>query len=336
MNRLFPARVALTAVVLALALAGCGKESGKAKEAAAEKKPATPAAAKINQQEISVDQVNAMLSRAPAVPPEQAKAAGRQILDRLIDQEVLVQKASEQKLDRETRVMQAIETSRREILARAYLDQVASTAAKPSEPEIKEYYDKHPELFKERRVYSLREIAINAKQDVLPALQAEMGKSKSLNDVVSWLKAQNIQFATNAGVKSAEQLPLEMLPKFHQLKDGQTAILPMQGGILVVQIVASQSQPLDEKQAAPVIEQFLSNQKRTELAAAEVKKLRDAAKIEYMGDFAKPAEEAGASVMEGVGTPAAPAPAAPATAVPAPAAPAAAPGAAATSGAGAK
>ncbi len=298
MSRMSNLRLMLTAVAIVFAAAGCGREAGKPKEATVEKKPSAPAAAKVNAAEISVEQVNGMLSRATAVPPEQAKAAGRQILDRLIDQEVLVQKAAEQKLDVDPKVVQAIETSRREILSRAYLEKVAAGAAKPSEQEIKDYYDKHPELFKERRVYNLREIAINAQQDVLPALQAQMAKAKSLNDVVNWLKTKNIQFATNQGAKAAEQLPLEVLPKFHQLKDGQTAILPMPAGLLVVQVVASQAQPLDEAQAKPVIEQFLSNQKRTEIAAAELKKLREAAKIEYLGEFAKPADE-GKSVMDG-------------------------------------
>lgn len=312
MNRKLDARLVLSAVALALVLSACGREAATPKEAVVEKKPSGPAAAKVNGTEIPVEQVTALLSRAGNVAPDQAKAAGRQILERLIDQEVLLQKAAEKKLDQDPKVIQAIETARREVLTRAYLEQAAAGAAKPSEQEIKDYYDKHPELFKERRVYNLREIAINAPQDTLPALQEQMAKSKSLNDVVNWLKGKNIQFATNQGAKAAEQLPLEVLPKFHQLKDGQTAILPMPAGILVVQVVASQTQPLDETQAKPFIEQFLTNQRRTESAAAEMKKLRETAKVEYLGDYAKPADE-GKSVMEDpANAPATAAPAAPA------------------------
>jgi EpsD family peptidyl-prolyl cis-trans isomerase len=309
MNRKLDARLVLSAVALALFLSACGREAATPKEAVAEKKPSGPAAAKVNGTEIPLEQVNALLSRAGNVPAEQSKAASRQLLERLIDQEILLQKAAESKLDQDPKVIQAIDTARREVLTRAYLEQAAAGAAKPGEQEIKDYYDKHPELFKERRVYNLREIAINAPQDTLPALQEQMAKSKSLNDVVNWLKSKDIQFATNQGAKAAEQLPLEVLPKFHQLKDGQTAILPMPAGILVVQVVASQTQPLDETQARPFIEQFLTNQRRTESAAAAMKTLREAAKVEYLGDYAKSAEE-GKSVMEG-------APSAPATAAPA-------------------
>ncbi len=327
MNRISPARTALIAVAVSLALAGCGKTDEKKPGApvAAEKKPAGQAAARVNKEDISADQVNGMLARAGNIPEDEAKQASRQILDRLIDQELLVQQARARKLDTDPRVVQAIDAATREILSRAYLEQAATAAAKPSEQEVKDYYDKHPELFKARRIYNLREIAINAKEDFMPALQAQMGKAKSLNDIVEWLKSNNVQFATNAGVKPAEQLPLDLLPKFHQLKDGQTAVIPTSSGLLVVQLVASQSQPLDEKQAAQFIEQFLTNQRRTELASGDLKKLREAAKIEYLGEFARAPEEKGKSVMEGAD--AAPAQTAPAASVQPPAHPPVAPGA---------
>ena len=45
------------------------------------------------------------------------------------------------------------------------------------------------------------------------------------------------------------------------------------------------SEQLDENQARPFIEKFLENRACTELAKAEIKRLRDAAKIEYVGEF---------------------------------------------------
>ena len=55
-------------------------------------------------------------------------------------------------------------------------------------------------------------------------------------------------------------------------------------------MAASRSVPVDEKAAQPVIEQFLFNQRKTELAKAEVKKLRESGKIEYLGEFSAPAD----------------------------------------------
>ncbi|GAB4166418.1 MAG: hypothetical protein OHK0026_11640 [Rhodocyclaceae bacterium] len=299
-------RPVAVALLAAATLLGCGKSE--------EGKPATQVAAKVNSGEITVHQVNALLAHAANLPPERAREAGRQLLERLIDQELLVQQAQDKRLDRDPKIMQQIEASKREIMARAYLEAVAGTAAKPSQQEIQDYYAKHPELFKERRIYNLREIAIGAKPDMLPKIEEAMRAAKSLNDLTTWLKEQKLPFSVNANVRAAEQLPLELLPRLHQMKDGQTALIPTTNALLVVNIAGSQTQPLDETKATPFIEQFILNQRRGEIAGKEVKRLRESAKIEYVGEFAKAAPAAPAPV------PAAPAPAAaPQGAAPAPA-----------------
>lgn len=303
--------IALTVIAAAI-LTACGGEGG-------EKKAATQVAAKVNSGEVSVHQINQVMQRTNVADPEQAKAASRQVLERLIDQELLVQQAVDKKLDRDPKTLQAIEAARREILARAYLEQVSGTAVKPSDAEIKDYYGKHPELFSERRIFNLRELAIAAGPDFLPKLEQFMAQPRNLQQIAEWLRSENIRFTANAVTKPAEQLPLEMVKSVHQIKDGQLGVLRTNGGILVLEVAASRSVPVDENAAKPVIEQFLLNQRKGELAQGEVKKLRDAAKVEYMGEFTAPA-------------PAAAAPAAPAAPAAAPAAPADAAGSAVDKG----
>ncbi|MFX9077455.1 hypothetical protein ABTN32_20565, partial [Acinetobacter baumannii] len=79
-----------------------------------------------------IHQINGVLSRTPNLPQDRAQAAGKQILQSLIDQELLIQQAQEQKLDRDANVMQAIESAKREILARAYVERLGTSASKPS------------------------------------------------------------------------------------------------------------------------------------------------------------------------------------------------------------
>jgi hypothetical protein len=52
-----------------------------------------------------------------------------------------------------------------------------------------------------------------------------------------------------------------------------------------VELVNAESSPLSEAQATALIEQFLAGRKRLELAAAEVRRLREVATIEYAGEF---------------------------------------------------
>ena len=275
------------ATIAALALTACGG-GGDAK------KP-TQVAAKVNKDEITVHQVNAALPRLNNPTEAQAKAAGKQVLERLVDQQLFIQKAEEAKLDRDPQIMTAIENAKREILARAYLERVMSSATKANPDSIKDFYGKHPELFSERRVYRLAELAVQVQGDAAAKLRDSLKDMKSLNDVINYAKANNLQYKANNSVRAAEQLPMEFVTRIAKLKDGEIVAIPGAGGMAIVQIAASQSQPLDEKQATPFIEQFLQNKIRMELAQSELKALRTAAKIEYMGDFVKSAAEAAAA-----------------------------------------
>ena len=125
-------------------------------------------------------------------------------------------------------------------------------------------------------------------------------------------------------MRAAEQLPLASLESFAKMKDGQAMIVPSQNGMQVVLLAGSRSQPVSEEQARPAIEAYLLNERKRKLVEDDLKALRAAAKIEYVGKFAQPAASAAAGAA-----PAGPVPAvapgvapeaAPATApVPAPA-----------------
>ncbi|MES2101653.1 MAG: EpsD family peptidyl-prolyl cis-trans isomerase, partial [Pseudomonadota bacterium] len=236
-------------IAATLVVAGCGDKKDK-------EKPASQTAAKVNKEEITVHQINFVLQQQRGLAPEQAASASKQVLERLIDQELALQKAQDQKLDRDPRVVQQLEASRRDIVARAYVEKIAAGAPKPSPAEIKVYYDAHPALFKERRVYNLQELAIQAKPEQVPELQAKLAAAKDVPDFVNYLKANDFKYGANQAVRAAEQLPLASVDKFAQMKDGQTIFTATPAGAQVVILAGSRSQPVDEARAAPAIEQF--------------------------------------------------------------------------------
>jgi EpsD family peptidyl-prolyl cis-trans isomerase len=278
----------IAAAALTLVLAGCGdKKAG-----------ASQTAAKVNKEEITVHQINFVLQRQQGLKPEQAEAASRQVLERLIEQELAVQKAQDLKLDRDPRVVQQIEAAKREILARAYVERTGEAVAKPTAEEITAYYNGKPALFKERRLYSLQEIAIEAKPDQLETLRGKLQSAKSMGEFVEFLKANEFRFTGNQAVRAAEQLPLASLDRIAAMKDGDSVISQGPNGLQVLFLVGSRSQPVSEDQARPAIEQFLTNQRKSELVQKDMKALREAAKIEYVGKFAEAAPAAAAPAAE--------------------------------------
>ena len=267
----------VTLVAVATLLAACGDKKEKV---------ASQTAAKVNKAEVTVHQINFVLQQQRNLRPEQADAASRQVLERLIDQELALQKADDLKLDRDPRVVQQLEAAKREIIARAYLEKVGEAATKPTPEEIKKYYDEKPALFKERRIYSLQEIGIEARPDQVAMLREKLGASKNINEFVEFLKANDFKFNGNQAVRAAEQLPLQSLDMIAKMSDGQAMMNQAANGVQVLVLAGSRSQPVSEEQARPAIEQFLLNERKRKLVEDDVKAMRGAAKIEYVGKFA--------------------------------------------------
>jgi len=276
----------LVALAAAALLVGCGEKKDRV---------ASQTAAKVNKDEVTVHQINFVLQQQRNLRPEQMDAASKQILERLIDQQLAVQRADDLKLDREPRVVQQLEAVRREVLARAYLEKVGEAASKPTAEEVRKYYEEKPALFSDRRIYSIQEIAVEAAPEKVQVLRDQLAASRNINEFVEYLKANDYKFSGNQAVRAAEQLPLNSLEAMARMKDGQAAMVPTPSGVQVVVLAGSRSQPVTEEQARPAIEQYLLNDRKRKLAEEDMKSLRASAKIEYVGNFAAGAASAAAT-----------------------------------------
>jgi EpsD family peptidyl-prolyl cis-trans isomerase len=289
----FPLLQAALLAAFALCLISCGNKD--------DKKVATQVAAKVGSEEISVHQINQVLSRAntAGASPQAAQAMSREVLEKLIDQQLAVEQSTEEKLHRSPEVVAQIEAARRDILARAYMQKIAGTVPKPTAVEVKKYYAEHPQLFSERRIFNVQEIVVAVAPGLAEQMRSFAAAGKPIVDVANWLKAKNIKFDGGSATRAAEQIPLERLAQIHALKDGQSLVLESPQTITLLRVASSQSSPVAEAAALPRIEQFLTNQRASEAVATKIKELRAASKITYMGEFAK----------SGVGASPAPAPA---------------------------
>lgn len=284
------------------ALAGCGNKDGN--------KTATQVVARVNGAEISLYQVNHLLSKAGNIPQDQMERARKGVVDRLIDQELLATKAIEEKLDRTPETSMAIELARREILARARIEQLLASGAKFGPGDVTRYYGAHPELFSERQVYSLQEISFPTQKDGVAEVQALVDKGASLSEIQEFLKNRNVQFSGSSGIRAAEQLPADFLKVLHAAKEGQTFLRSSPQGHTILKVMGMRKLPVDEATASPAIRRFLTNQRAAETTAAELKALKEAAKIEYVGTLAE-LPKTDTVQRQGPGAPAAPLPALP-------------------------
>lgn len=263
------------AVGVAVCMTGCGER----------KTEATQVAARVNQSDITVHQVNFVLQQDRSVRPDQLDVASKRVLETLIDQELAVQKSVELKLDRDPQVVQALEAARREVLARAYKERVTQGVTRAGSDEARNFYDATPALFKERRVYSLQELVIDAPPAKQAWVNERLAKAKTADEFAEALKAEGLRYTGSHSVKPAEQLPMGLVDRFSKMKDGESAVLSEAPSLRVVFIAASRIEPVSFERAAPAIEQYLATLAKRRAIDDNLKALRTAAQISYQGKF---------------------------------------------------
>jgi EpsD family peptidyl-prolyl cis-trans isomerase len=262
-----------------LALFGCGpKDSAKT---------LSQVAARVGDEEISINQINQILSRTPTAPKtaEASRALSQEILEKLIDQELAVQQATEQKIHRSPEVISQLEASRRQILAGAYMQKVLAGLLKPTPLEIKNHYLENPQLFSERRIFIIQEIMVTNSPGITEQLKIFANSGNSIQTASAWLNQQNHKFESGSAMRSAEQIPLDMLTRIQSLKDGQSLVFEGPTSITLLRVDTSERRAVNEATALPLIAQFLTNQRAGEIISANFKKLRSSANITYVGSF---------------------------------------------------
>lgn len=236
---------------------------------------------------ISEAELDLAVSRLGDLNEAQTAEAKSKVLQALIDQRLVAEAAKKAGLDKEPAVQIAVAQAGRQVLAEAYAERNFKDVAKPTEDEIAAYYNQHPELFSQRRIYRVQELDLQVEPARVAEVEARLTGSHSMGDFVNWVKEQGIDGKTAVAVKPAEQIPTPLLGRLSQMKDGQVTVFSTRPGqLLIQQLLESQMQPVSLEQAHDVIERALMVQKRKELLEADMKKLREAAKIEYSSAYA--------------------------------------------------
>jgi len=288
------ARVGATMLtVLAATLSvGCSQ-----KKEAASSDAGSEVVAKVNGEDLTASQLTIALQKQRGMRPDAGDAASRQVLDQLIDEQIVAQKAVAAKLDKDPKVVQQIEAARRDILARRFIEQAAETAGKPSDDAVQKFYDSRPALFGQRKIYSLQRTDIQAPEERRAEVVAHVQSLKTPAELADWLKSQKLASTTRQEQEAAEQLPSSVQEKLATMKDGESMVVGSQGAIIALTLISSASSPKTLAEVRPTIEQVLSSQGRRELIMNLQKTIRDGAKVEYQGRFAALPSTGGAAAM---------------------------------------
>ena len=270
------AALTAAAVACALLLAAC----------TGHKKDATQSAARVDGTEITVHQINYRLQRERGLRPEQQDAASHKLLEQLIDEQLLVDKAEKIKMDTQPGAQQALDAARREVLARAYVEQAAQTVQTPTDSAMHAYFDDNDALFAHRRVYVLQEYLAKLPEDKIPALRAMVEGGKPPADVEAWLKAQGAAPRAQESTQPAERIPLNSLKALSGVQDGHGLVASAGDQVHVTYVASSAQAPVTFDRAKPAIGQFMMVEARRKVTEGNLAALRTSAKIDYAPQYA--------------------------------------------------
>ena len=250
------------------------------------KKGVTQSAARVDGTEITTTQINYRLQRERGLRPEQMDEAGRKVLEQLIDEQLVIDRAEKIKMDEQPDAQQAMAAARREVLSRAYMEQAAMTVPAPTEAAMKTYFDDNDALFAHRRVYTLQEYLAKVPEDRIPALRALVDGGKSPADVEAWFKAQNVQFKSQESTHPAEQIPLNSLATLAATPDGHGLVAASGSQVHVTYVTSSVIAPVAYDKAKAAIGQFLTAGSRRKVMEANIAALKTSGKIDYAPQYA--------------------------------------------------
>jgi peptidyl-prolyl cis-trans isomerase C len=160
----FRSRRAPTGWLLAAILggAGCGPGGNGAPS------DESPVLAEIDGTLIRESEVTARLASLPlqARSGYSTDLGRRRLLDQMIEEEVLYRAARDEGMERDEEVRRILESQRRQVLVQAFLDRKQEELTKPSESELKEFYEAHREDYRTERVLRVR-ILLNSNEQTV-------------------------------------------------------------------------------------------------------------------------------------------------------------------------
>lgn len=273
-------KVLVSALFMSTILVGCGGEKS-------DKKQDTQVAANVNGEEVTVHQLNQALGQLRVkVTQENQQEIKLKALDHLVDQTLVLQAAKQAELDRSPEILSALEAAKRKVLVDAYVQRTLQGVGKPTSQEIEAYYNEHPQIFADRKMFVYTQLTMLVEKEALESLVTELKAIKTLEELLPILHEKGISYKEVVAANLTEKLPPPLRAPLNALKVGDIGYLKMSDGLLVIELQQALAQSVTLEQATPAIRRQLYSQKQKEAAEKLVESLKENAQVEYLGEFA--------------------------------------------------
>lgn len=264
--------VAAASIAILLATSGCDKQA------------TGQTVAVVDGEEISAAELNAELAQANVPESVDKKTVMPQLLQRVVDRKLLAQQAIEQGIDKTPEYLTRQRRMNEELLIGLYMKRQSDAAKLPDAQAINAFIAANPQMFAERAVLSLNQIAFDMPRD--PSVLQPMTDDHSLDEVAATLIRLGIPFQRGTGRLDTAQAPKAVMDQINALPAGEPFVLPQAGKAIASVVTAREPAPITGEQARRLAAEAVRRQQMSATFEKQLEQLRAAAKIEYQPGYA--------------------------------------------------
>jgi peptidyl-prolyl cis-trans isomerase C len=245
-------------------------------------------AAVVNDDEITLQEVNAEIAALQIPDSADKKAVQQQALQRIVERRLLAQVAAEDGLNASQDYLIRERQMRDSLLVQLLGERVERTTNPPEPAELDRYIASNPGMFKDRKVYTIDRIQFPAPADLktLSPLQAD----HSMAAVASRLDAMGIEFRRDQGQIDSAAIGPDRLKQLLTLPAGEPFVVPENGIVTIGVITGEQTAPLTGEEARTLALRALQAQQVNNSVKQRLDQARAKAEITYQTGFGPAAD----------------------------------------------
>ena len=269
--------VAVSMILLA-GLSACGREA------------TGQVAAVVNDEEITLQEINAEIASLQIPDSADKKAVQQQALQRIVERRLLAQEAVADGLNSGQEYLIREQQLRDNLLVQLLGERVERTTNPPQPAELDRYIADNPSMFQDRKIYAVDRIQFPAPTDLNSLKPLE--NDHSIAAVATRLNGMGIKFRRDQGEIDSAAIGPDRLKQLLALPAGEPFVAPENGVVTIGVLTGERTAPLTGEEARALALRALQSQKVNNSVRQRLEQARTKSEITYQSGFA-PAPAAG-------------------------------------------
>jgi len=205
------------------------------------KAPTGQVVATVDGDEITTRELRAELGDMTFPDAKSRKLAEQAALEGIISRKLLAKAAIEAELDKTPDFAVQKERANELLLAQALQKKLLTDAPPPTREEATSFVNLHPDLFSERKIYTVDQIRIARPTD--PATLRDFEPLKTMEDIEKLLIAKKIEYQRATTKIDALAIDPRLIDQIIKLPPGEVFVVPGPDGVLINRIEGAQTTP---------------------------------------------------------------------------------------------